>query len=225
MPEPPEDPQALAYILDRALPRLTFGLIRVQDGTQSVGPLALIRLGEPHRRGDGWVREIRGGLLAARRGGTVRTAWRDGEVEIVVDGYHPLLPRWLYRFTQRPFHHLMARLSLLQARGRVPPPGIPSPPDQRLAAAAIDVGICLAFARLLRRPVLPIVAAYHVGCWSLAGRTAGGFLTRQRLTSVDGSRVSFGQATVRLLAVPVAIFRRRALHDELAGTEVVRSES
>ena len=42
MPEPPEDPQALAYILDRALPRLTFGLIRVQDGTQSVGPLALI---------------------------------------------------------------------------------------------------------------------------------------------------------------------------------------
>jgi uncharacterized RDD family membrane protein YckC len=66
-----------------------------------------------------------------------------------------------------------------------------------------------------------IAAGYHVACWSTSGRTVGGLLTRQRVVSVDGSRVSIGQALIRLLTLPLAALRVRAVHDELAGTEVV----
>jgi hypothetical protein len=33
--------------------------------------------------------------------------------------------------------------------------------------------------------------------------------------------VSIGQAVIRLLALPFAVARVRALHDEIAGTEVI----
>jgi hypothetical protein len=38
---------------------------------------------------------------------------------------------------------------------------------------------------------------------------------------VDGSGLSAGQAAVRLAALPVAALRRRNVHDEIAGTDVV----
>jgi uncharacterized RDD family membrane protein YckC len=46
-------------------------------------------------------------------------------------------------------------------------------------------------------------------------------ITGQRVVSVDGSRVSAGQALVRLLALPLVALRLRAVHDEIAGTEVI----
>jgi len=66
-----------------------------------------------------------------------------------------------------------------------------------------------------------ITAGYHIACWTISGRTIGGALTRQRVVAVDGSRVSVGQAVIRLLALPFAVARVRALHDEIAGTEVI----
>jgi hypothetical protein len=41
------------------------------------------------------------------------------------------------------------------------------------------------------------------------------------VVSVDGSRVSAGQALIRLFALPVAALRMRAVHDEIAATEVI----
>jgi len=35
--------------------------------------------------------------------------------------------------------------------------------------------------------------------------------------------VSLGQAVLRLLALPAAVVTRRAVHDDLAGTEVIRA--
>ena len=55
------------------------------------------------------------------------------------------------------------------------------------------------------------------------GRTPAARLSGQRLASVDGSRVSLGQALVRLAALPVALARLRAVHDEAAGTEVIET--
>jgi hypothetical protein len=41
------------------------------------------------------------------------------------------------------------------------------------------------------------------------------------VVSVDGSRVTAGQALIRLIALPLAVLRVRAVHDEIAGTEVI----
>ena len=103
---------------------------------------------------------------------------------------------------------------------------MPAAPANRFAAAAIDTGLCAAVAlfagRRRRLPALVAVAAgYHIACWSSSGRTIGGVITRQRVISVDGSRVSIGQSVIRLLALPFAALRLRAVHDEVAGTEVV----
>jgi uncharacterized RDD family membrane protein YckC len=123
-------------------------------------------------------------------------------------------------------HHLVTRLHLLRVRGRRPSPGVPAEPTRRIAAAAIDLGLCAALAASIgRRRRLPallgIAAAYHVACWSLSGRTFGGLLMRQRVVAIDGSRPTVGQALVRLAALPVAALRLRAIHDEVAGTDVV----
>jgi uncharacterized RDD family membrane protein YckC len=118
------------------------------------------------------------------------------------------------------------RLHLLRDRGRQPAPGVPVPPARRAAGAAIDVGLfaVVAFAAGRRRRLAAlavIAAAYHIFCWSISGRTVGGMITGQRVVSADGSRVSLGQAVIRLLALPMAALRLRAVHDEVAGTEVV----
>jgi len=102
---------------------------------------------------------------------------------------------------------------------------VPASPTGRFAAGAIDVGLCAAlglFAGKGRRlpAFVGITAAYHVACWSSSGRTVGGLVARQRVVSVDGSRVSVGQSFIRLLALPLAALHMRAVHDEIAGTEV-----
>jgi hypothetical protein len=44
---------------------------------------------------------------------------------------------------------------------------------------------------------------------------------KQRVVTVDGSGLSPGQAMVRLALLPVAAARRRSVHDEIAGTDVI----
>jgi uncharacterized RDD family membrane protein YckC len=66
-----------------------------------------------------------------------------------------------------------------------------------------------------------IAAAYHIACWSTSGRTLGGLVAGQRVVAVDGSRPTVMQSAVRLLTLPLSWVSRRAVHDELAGTEVI----
>jgi len=146
-----------------------------------------------------------------------------------LEGYRPRLPFVLYVVTQLPVHHLVMRIYLLRVRGRLPEPGMPAAPARRLTAGAIDVGLCAAIALVVgkRRRLATfagIAAGYHVACWSISGRTLGGMITRQRVVSVDGSRVSVGQALIRLCALPLAALRMRAVHDEIAGTEVIADQ-
>src|SRR5260370_33833399 len=113
------------------------------------------------------------------------------------------------------------RLHLLWQRGRQPAPGVPVAPTRRAAAAAIDVGlfavVALVAGRRRRLAAIAIIAAgYHVACWSISGRTIGGMITGQRVVAVDGSRVSPGQALIRLLTLPRAAVRQRAVHNQSA---------
>ena len=64
--------------------------------------------------------------------------------------------------------------------------------------------------------------AYHLACWSFGGLTLGGLMLGQQVVAVDGEGVTPGQALLRLAALPLAWFRLRAVHDEVAGTDVVR---
>jgi uncharacterized RDD family membrane protein YckC len=103
---------------------------------------------------------------------------------------------------------------------------VPAAPTRRFAGGAIDIGLCAGVALMAgRRRRLAAFAGlaigYHVACWSSSGRTVGGLVAGQRVVSVDGSRVSIGQSLVRLLALPLAALRLRAVHDEIAGTEVI----
>jgi uncharacterized RDD family membrane protein YckC len=103
---------------------------------------------------------------------------------------------------------------------------VPAAPTRRIAAGAIDVGLCAAVALVAgkRRRVAAfagLAIGYHVACWSSSGRTVGGLIAGQRVVALDGSRVSIGQSIVRLLALPPSALRLRAVHDEIAGTEVV----
>jgi hypothetical protein len=50
----------------------------------------------------------------------------------------------------------------------------------------------------------------------------GGLVLRQRVVSLDGRRLTPAQALLRLALVPVSVVARRPLHDEIAGTTVVR---
>lgn len=210
----------------RDITALTLGLVRARGNSMYLGPFELLRFGRAavtETRVD-WP--IEGGLAVRASGGRFRIEALGGRLVASVHGYQPRLPLPLYGLTQLPIHHLLTRLHLLRVRGRQPAPGMPAVPTRRLAAAAIDLGLCAALAatsgRRLRLPVLVgIAAGYHVACWSLSGRTLGGVLMRQRVVAVDGSRASAGQAVVRLAGLPVSALRLRAIHDELAGTDVV----
>lgn len=207
---------------------MTLGLVQVRGGGQYLGPLELIHLGEPHweaepRGGGRWVHPIEGGLLVGRPGGTISIGWEFGELIAEIEDFVPALPALIYDFTQRPFHRFIARLSLLGMRGRMPPPGYPSDPLTRLAGGAIDIAICAVLARLLKRRIIAVAVPYHLAGWIAAGLTPGGLITRQRLVAVDGTRLTPGQAALRLALLPLALLRRRALHDEIAQTEVVRT--
>jgi hypothetical protein len=204
---------------------LTLGLVRGVENTIRLGPLELITFGRPNVTRGSVEWPIEGGLLARAPGGRLRVELLDSRLVASVDGYHPMLPRFLYVVTQLPIHHLWTRLHLLRLRGRLPAPGPPADPSRRLVAATIDAGVCLTLAiatgRRRRIPTLVgIAAGYHLACWSISGRTLGGAAMNQRVVAVDGSRVSVGQAIVRLALLPLAAVRMRNVHDEIAGTDV-----
>jgi len=212
------------YFLE--MTRLTFGLLRQRGSALTLGPLEIIRFGPPKTAKTAVELPIESGLAVGAPGGHLRIAAAKGRITASVEGYRPRLPLPVYMLIQLPIHHTVLRLYLLRQRGRLPTPGVPAPPTRRAAAAAIDAGVCVAAALVAgkgrRLPTLVAIAAgYHIACWSTSGRTIGGALTKQRVVAGDGSRVSVGQAVIRLLALPFAVVRMRALHDEIAGTEVV----
>jgi hypothetical protein len=206
---------------------LTFGLIRVHDNALRLGPLELIRFGRPRITATSVQWPIEGGLLARSAGGHLRTEVLYGRLVESLEGYKPMLPRPIYAVTQVPVHHLLTRLHLLRVRGRRPEPGRPSDRSRRIAAGAIDAAYCLSMAALIGRgrrrlPVLiGFAAGYHLACWTISGVTLGGAVMRQRVVSVDSSKLTIGQALVRLALLPVAAARMRNVHDEIAGSEVI----
>jgi hypothetical protein len=206
---------------------LTLGLIRAQGNSLRLGPIELLRFGRPSVTSAAVEWPIEGGLLVGSPGGRWRIAASGDQLIASVDGYRPLLPRQIYALTQLHIHHLLTRLFLLRVRGRVPEVGVPVQPTERRQAAAVDLALCFTLARLFgRKPrlLLGIAAGYHIVCWSTSGQTLGGLVMRQRVVAVDGSRVSPLQAAVRLAALPLLWVLRRPVHDEFAGTEVIRSE-
>jgi hypothetical protein len=208
---------------------LTLGLIQVRNNSLWLGRLEMLRFGRAEVGPTGTRWPIDGGLLARAPGGHFRIEAARGRVVAAVDGYRPRLPFPLYAITQLPIHHLVVRLHLLRVRGRRPAVGVPAQPAKRLAAAAIDMALCAAVTTAIaRRPRLPVLlgatAAYHVACWSLSGRTLGGLAMNQQLVAIDGSRATVGQAVVRLLALPLAVVRLRAAHDDIACTDVIASD-
>ena len=206
----------------RATERLFGGVIRYRDHSLKFGPVALVRFGEPARERDGWSFPLIGGALLREPGGSLALDWSEGTMRVTVRHYLPSLPLPIYRAVQLRVHHLQSRLVLLGLRGRLPAPAPPAAPLARVVAGAVDAGLCLALARGRPARALAIAAAYHLACWTLPGATLGGLLLGQRVVAVDGSPVTPGQAIIRLLVLPVALLRMRAVHDELAGTEVVR---
>ena len=227
-----DDVLAAATLLDEAgyrgpyalalAPALYNGLFRLYPGTDVMQLEHLRRL---CTRGI-FKAPIEGGILARVPGGRLRFEALYGRLVASVEGYQPTLPRALYTLTQVPVHHLWTRLHLLHVRGRQPAPGVPVDSTRRLAAAAIDVSLCIALGVVLGRrrrvpALLGITAGYHLACWTVSGRTVGGALMKQRVVSIDGSGLSAGQALVRLASLPFAVARRRNVHDEIAGTEVV----
>jgi len=205
---------------------LTLGLIRPRGWSLFLGPLEILRFGPAKTTRTSVQLPIEGGLAVGVPGGSLRIEAVKGALKAKVEGYRPWLPLPLYVIMQLPLHHLILRLHLLRQRGRLPSAGMPAAPTGRFAAAAIDTGLCAALALVAgKRRRLPalvgIIFVYHVACWSVSGRTIGGVITRQRVVSVDGSGVSAGQSLLRLLALPLAALRMRAVHDEIAGTEVI----
>lgn len=205
---------------------LTFGLVRMRGTSMAFGPLEILRFGRPKVTRSSVEWPIEGGLAVGTPGGQWSISASRGRLVASLEGYMPRIPLSIYALTQLPIHHLVVRLHLLRARGRVPSPGVPAPPTRRIAAGAIDAGVCAAVALFAGRgrrlaAFAGIAIGYHVACWSTSGRTVGGVIAGQKVVSVDGSRASVGQALVRLFALPVAALRLRAIHDEIAGTEVI----
>lgn len=213
-----------AFFLD--MTPLTLGLIQPRGSSLYLGPLEIIRFGPAKSARSSVELPIEGGLAVGAPGGTLRIEAAKGTLRATVEGYRPRVPLPLYVVTQLPLHHQIMRLHLLRERGRLPTPGVPAAPAGRFAGAAIDTALCAAVAvttgKGRRLPALVgITAGYHIACWSIFGRTVGGVVTKQRVVAVDGSRVSTGQSLVRLFALPLAALRMRAVHDEIAGTEVI----
>jgi hypothetical protein len=216
----------LREAFSRDMTTLTLGLVRARGSSLFVGPVEIIRFGPPKTTRTSVELPIDGGLAVREPGGHLRIAASKGRLTASVEEYRPRLPLPIYVLTQLPFHHAIMRMHLLRERGRLPVPGMPAAPPARIAAGAIDAGLCAAVTLLAfrRRRVLALAAVtvgYHIACWSLSGRTVGGLIVKQRIVSVDGSHVSPGQSLVRLLVLPVAAIRLRAIHDQISGTEVI----
>jgi hypothetical protein len=206
---------------------LSFGLIRVRDNALRLGPIELIRFGRPRITATSVQWAIEGGLLARSAGGYLRTELLYGRLVESLEGYKPMLPRHIYALTQVPVHHLLTRLHLLRLHGRGLEPRRRPDRSRRLAAGAIDAACCLSMAALIGRrgrrlPVLiGFAAGYHLACWTLSGVTLGGAVMKQRVVSVDGSKLTIGQALVRLALLPLAALRMSDVQDDIAGTEVI----
>jgi hypothetical protein len=206
---------------------MTRGLIQARDRSLWLGTLELLRFGEPELRHNAVSWPIEGGLLAAGPGGRWKIEASRGRIVASVSGYRPRLPRAVYALTQLQVHHALIRLQLLAMRGRRPAAGIPADPVRRVAAGAIDVGLCAGITLIVARrrhrlsALAGMAAWYHVACWATSGRTVGGALMHQRVVAVDGSRLTLAQAAIRLVALPAAAVRLRAVHDDVAGTDVV----
>ena len=214
----------------QSLADLTFGILSLRDDALSLGPVELIRFGHPRTDTHAVSWPIEGGLLAASPGGTLDVDASDGVIVATVTGYRPRLPRPLYEAIQVPIHHAISTLQLRRLRGRTPAPGVPASPALRIAAGLIDVGLCAGLALLAARrgrlaAFVAITAGYHLACWSISGRTVGGALVGQRVVSVDGSRPSWLQSALRLVTVPFSAIRMRAIHDEVAATDVIEEPS
>ena len=181
---------------------VTLGIVTMRDRSLRIGPLELIRFGPPRTSAHGVSWPIEGGLLAAAPGGRFDITSEDGRLRATLDGYRPRLPRALYEKTQLRLHHGLVRVQLLRL-AEFAPLGEPASVGARMAAAAIDIATCAGFSLVLARrrrfgAFLRITAAYHVVSWSTTGRTLGGRIMRQRVVSVDGSRLSLAQALLRL---------------------------
>ncbi len=226
-------PPAASRLRDRfmaATAALTFGLVRERDGALVAGPVQLLRFGEPETAGGEVVWPIVGGVLAREPGGRLRVSSSNGALVARVEGYRPSLPLPLYRVTQLPLHHALVRLALLRLRGRRPAAGVPADVSRRLAAGAIDTAVCIAMTLLLARrrrlrAFAAITVGYHVAAWSVSGRTIGGAMMKQRVVALDGSPLTPVQAVLRFMALPFAAARFRAIHDEVAGSDVVADGS
>ncbi|HKC20826.1 MAG TPA: RDD family protein [Candidatus Dormibacteraeota bacterium] len=208
-----------------AVGALTLGLARWRENAVRVGPLVMLRFGEP-QVGPNFVEwPIEGGLLA-HRGGHWRIEAKDGKVEATAEHHRPAIPRPIYDATHLQLHQLLTHLYLLRVRGASPSPGADCPPEDRFRAAAVDVAFCLTLTGLTgrrrTRRALLIAAAYHVACWSLTGRTLGGLVMRERVVAIDGSRPTVTQSMFRLALLPLSWIVSRPVHDELAATRVIR---
>jgi RDD family protein len=208
-----------------SLPALTLGLIRFRGDSLRLGPIELLRFGAPAVTRLAVTWPIEGGLLARRPGGMWRIQATRRRVEASVSDYTPRLPRPLYMVSHLQVHLLFTHLFLMRLRGREPLPGTPPPSPDRVAAATVDAAFCFVLAGYLgrRRPkrLLAVAAVYHVACWSVSGRTLGGAVMRQRVVSVDGSRLTPQQAALRFALLPVSWIAWRPLHDRIAGTTVI----
>ncbi len=217
---------ALRDVYMDAVRVLTFGLVRVRNNSLVAGPIELMRFGAPRVTRTAVEWPIEGGLLTGRPGGKLRVQSSRGQVEATVAGYTPSLPRPIYDLTHLHVHQLFTRLYLLRLRGRDPAPGVRASSQDRFRAGSVDVAFCLTLARVTGRPrlgrTLAIAIAYHVACWSISGRTLGGLVLRQRVVSVDGSRLTSTQALLRLALLPASWLMHQPLHDELAATDVIR---
>ena len=199
---------------------VTLGLIRLRDRTQYLGPMTIHTFGPPQVTRNSVTWPILGGLLAASPGGSITIESSSTELKARVEGYRPMLPRPIYEQTQLRLHHALVRVQLLRL-AELAPPGEPAELGSRLAAAAIDIAACAGFALVLARRkrvggFLRIAVAYHVVSWTTTGRTLGGRVMRQRVVSLDGSRVSLMQAALRLLS---------PFREDVSATTVIQDRS
>jgi hypothetical protein len=211
----------------RDVPKLTAGLLRVHGTALYVGPIEVLRFGQPKVTPHAVEWPIDGGLLARAPGGRFRIEAGGARLVASVEDYRPRLPIALYRLTQLPIHHLFIRIHLLRVRGAEPAPGAPAPMRNRWRAAMVDLALCVTLTGVISqrprfRALLGVAAAYHVACWSISGRTLGGIVMRQRVVSVDGSRLTVGQSIVRFLALPFGWAQGRPAQDEASGTTVIK---
>ncbi|HKW69978.1 MAG TPA: RDD family protein [Candidatus Dormibacteraeota bacterium] len=208
-----------------SLPALTVGMVRLRGNSVVAGPFELLRFGAPKVTSGAVEWPIAGGLLTRQAGGTWRLQASTGKAEATVSGYAPRLPRPIYSISHLHVHLLFTRLYLLRLRGREPAPGPRATMDDRARAASVDIALVLTVAGVGgRRRVartLAIAIAYHVASWSITGRTLGGVVMRQRVVSVDGSRLTPTQSLLRVALLPVSWIIRRPVHDEIAGSEVI----